>query len=327
MGKAADIYKDLVKKKLDVSMLSNEDSPCVVSEWLSTGCLVLDRIMGGGLPVGRLVEIYGDQATGKSLIASQVAAEAQRQNHVVAYADTETAVSLEIMRAVGVDVDNLIYAAPDTIEEVFTFFESCIVSKRERYPNDLMVIIWDSVAGTSAEREMESEYGKAMMGRHANLISQAMRKMIRQISKDRVCALFLNQTRQKIGVMFGDSTTTFGGKALGFFSSVRIQLKLADVIRIPGKNPKKKKAIGVHARAIVTKNKVAWPFMEATLPIYFGFGIDDAEATLTYLLDNGVVADKGGFITIGADKIRKSKWGDYYEQNYDVISDLVKEDE
>jgi len=243
MGKAADIYKDLVKKKLDVSMLSNEDSPCVVSEWLSTGCLVLDRIMGGGLPVGRLVEIYGDQATGKSLIASQVAAEAQRQNHVVAYADTETAVSLEIMGAVGVDVDNLIYAAPDTIEEVFTFFESCIVSKRERYPNDLMVIIWDSVAGTSAEREMESEYGKAMMGRRATLISQAMRKMIRQISKDRVCALFLNQTRQKIGVMFGDSTTTFGGKALGFFSSVRIQLKLADVIRIPGKNPKKKNNI------------------------------------------------------------------------------------
>jgi len=319
-----EIIKDLEKKKIDVHLLSDEASPCVVTEWISTGCLVLDKIMGNGLPVGRMTEIYGDQSTGKSLIAAQVATVAQQEGHIVAYADTETAVSMDIMKAVGVDPDKLIYAAPDTVEEVFEFFETCIESKRLHYPKELMVIIWDSIAGTSIELEMESEYGKSMYGSHARLISQAMRKITRQFSKDRICALFLNQTREKIGVMFGDKTATFGGKAIGFHASVRVQLKMSGKLKIA------RKVIGVETKAIVVKNKVAVPYQEAILPIYFGHGIDDAWATLNYLEYNEVISKAGQYYTAtikGEElKFKKNEWPALFEDNYDIISNMVFEE-
>lgn len=322
MSKTTTLLKDLRKRKLDVSLLSEETSPCIVNEWISTGCIPLDKIMGGGLPVGRITEVYGDQATGKSLLAGQVAAIAQQQGHLVAYADSETAVSTDMMNAVGVDPDNLLYAAPDTVQEVFDFFYNCIESKHEHYPDDLLVLIWDSVAATSIDREMDAEFGKSMMGAHAAVISQAMRKIARVLASERICALFLNQTREKIGVMFGDSTTTFGGKAIGFHSSVRVHLKLSSKLRSA-----KKKIIGVETRAIVTKNRMAPPFQEAILPIYFGSGVDDAGSTLHYLVDNELVERKGQYTTIvlgGQEvKFKKSQWRGIFDKHYDEIADIV----
>lgn len=224
MSKASKLVDVLRKtKKLDVSLLSDSDSPCVVTDWLSTGTLVLDKILGGGLPVGRVVEIYGGPSSGKSSIAAQVAAQAQANDVTVVYADSETAVSLDIMKMIGVNIKDMVYFSPDTIEMVFETFEAAIGAKSK---DDMLVLIWDSIAATSSELEMENEYGKATMGRHAQLISQGLRKITRLISKDKVCMLLLNQVRQKIGVMWGDPETTFGGMAVSFHSSIRIKLDI-----------------------------------------------------------------------------------------------------
>lgn len=320
-----DILADLEKKKFDVTLLSSEDSPCVVSERISTGCLVLDKILGGGLPVGRMTEIYGDNSTGKSLIAAQVAAVAQESGHIVAYVDTEAAVSLDIMKAVGVNVDELLYIAPDTVEDVFKFFEACIESKRKHFPDKVLVLIWDSIAATSVDMEIEAEFGKSMMGRHALAISQGMRKINRVWSKDKICALFLNQTREKIGIMFGDKVATFGGKAIGFYASVRVQLRLV------GKIKAGRKVIGVDTKANVVKNKTAHPYQEAVLPIYFGHGIDDTWATLNYLIDNDYVLKAGQYITmvLGDEEIkfRRVEWPKLYDEYYQPIVELLSTDQ
>lgn len=319
------MLQDLRKKKIDVSMLSDNTSPCVVADWISTGCTVLDKIMGGGLPVGRMTEIYGDNSTGKSLIAAQIAAVAQEQGHIVVYADTESAVSLDIMKAVGVDVDQLVYTAPDTVEEVFDFFQNCIESKISRYADRTMVLIWDSVAGTSVEQEMAADFGKAIMGTHARTISQAMRKITREFSKCNIAALFLNQTRENIGVLFGSKVTTFGGKAIGFHASVRIELRLAGKIKTA-----RKKIIGVQTKAICVKNKIAVPYQEALLPIYFGHGIDDIEATLHWLVDNDIALKAGSYITLllggQEQKFKSQQWPEIYGKYYDDIYELVNSD-
>jgi recombination protein RecA len=318
----SNILKDLSTKKshkFDVSLLSDENSPCVVTEWLSTGCLALDTIMGGGLPYGRITEIYGDNSTGKSLIAAQCAAIAQQDSIPVVYADTESAVSLAIMKAVGVDIDNLIYSAPDTIEDVFDLFESSIKAKAARSKDSKMLIIWDSVAATSSNLEMESEYGKASMGRHAQLISQGLRKFARQLAKEHIAVLFLNQTREKIGVMFGDNVTTFGGKAVGFYASIRIQLKMGHKIKESGK------IVGIESRAQVIKNKLAPPYLCAALPIFFGHGIDDELASFYYLKDAKLLEQSGSWYRIEGipDKFQLSTWSTVYDKNYDLIADLI----
>lgn len=321
---AADLAKGMQEAKLDVSLLSSETSPCVVTEWLSSGCIALDRILGGGFPVGRITEVYGDTSTGKSLIAAQVAALAQEDGHIVMMADSESAVSLPIMEAVGVDIDNLIYSNPDTVEQVFEQFEQAIELKAEKYPKALLVLIWDSVAATSVQFEMERDYGKSFMGKHAGVISQAMRKITRQISGNRICAIFLNQVRENIGVLFGDNETTFGGKAIPFHSSVRLRLKLGKKIVLKSK----KRVIGIETTGLVVKNKVAEPFHEARLPIYFGHGIDDALASLYWLQDNDLV-NKGNWmkIELGGKEIKFQRpgWDDIFDKHYEEIWDIIME--
>jgi len=315
------IISDLKSKKLSVMFLDDDDSPCTVSEWVSTGCLALDAIMGGGLPVGRLVEIFGDPSTGKSLIASQVAAIAQQMDAIVLYIDTETAVSKDMMKEVGVDISKLLYASPDTVEEVFTLMEETINSKTEIDPNSLLVVVWDSISATSIKHEMEAEYGKATMGRHAALISQGLRKITRKISKCNVCFIALNQTREKIGIMFGDNTATFGGKAVSFHSSIRIHLHMRDKIKNDGR------VIGINVKAVTEKNKVVTPFREAILPIYFGHGIDDEKASFNILEDAGIIEKEGRHFVISIDGkkqdfIRKD-WAKIYDKHYDKIEQIV----
>ena len=303
-----------------ITLLSDESSPCVVSEWLSTGCLVLDAILGGGLPVGRITEVYGDTSTGKSLIAAQVCASVQQAGGIAVMIDTESAVSMPIVEAVGVDIDSLIYTAPDTVEEVFQAIDLALDAKAKSAEDAVMLIVWDSIAATSAKAEMEEDVGKPMMAVHARMISQGLRKFTRRISKERVCALMLNQTREKIGVMFGDTTSTFGGKAVGFHASIRVALSVRGKIKVGGK------VVGMEAKAVVKKNKVAPPFRQAVLPIYFGYGISDDLATYYFLRDAGHISGKGwNTITIGGEEIRfqVSGWADIYEQHYEAIADMV----
>lgn len=326
MSTSSKIVKTLRDKKLDVSLLSDDDSPCIIKNWLSTGCLVLDAIMGGGLPEGRMIEVFGEYSSGKSLIASQAACMAQQVGMLVAYADTEGTVSLKMMQKLGVDVDNLIYAAPDTIEETFTFFEDVIDEKNRIDPTVSILIIWDSVSASSAKFEEEAEYGKATMGRHAKLISESMRKFVHKISKDGVYAMFLNQTRQKIGVMFGDSTTTSGGNAIGFYASIRVRLDLTNKLKAPTSRGKPR-IVGMNTKASIIKNKVAMPFRWALLPIYFGNGIDDAKSTFLYLLENGLIEQNGISykLVIGEDEysFKKKQFDKFFDDNYDAIADIV----
>jgi len=319
-----DILADISKVHPDVTLLGAEGGQCVITEYLSTGTFPLDAILGGGLPVGRITEMYGDTSTGKSLIAAQIAALAQEDGHIVVYADTESAVSLPIMEAVGVDIDKLIYATPDTVDGdngVFALFDDAIESKKRRSPDSLMFLIWDSIAATSSMAEMENEYGKATMGQHARLISQGLRKLTRKISKQRVCALFLNQTREKIGVMFGDKVATFGGKAIGFHSSVRVQLKLGPKIKERGK------IAGIEAKATVVKNKVAVPFRSCSLPIYFGYGVDNALASFYYLKSEGVMTVAGSWhtISIGGEEIKcqRKNWENVFDEHYEAIEEMI----
>lgn len=325
MSKASSIVEKLRKeKKIDVSLITDDNSSCTVTEWVSTGCLALDAIMGGGLPVGRIVEMFGDPSSGKSLIGAQVAAVAQEMGALVGYIDTESAASPEMMNEVGVDTSNMIYYSPDTVEEVFEFCEELVEMKDK---DQFLLLVWDSIAATSAKAEMESDVGKANYGLHAKLLSQGLRKFARMIAKERVSLLALNQIRDNIGVVFGDKVATFGGKGLKFYSSVRVQLDLTNKISVPHK--KRKRILGMNTRAVVVKNKVAMPFREAILPIYFGHGIDDEKASLLYLQEMDMVKTGGSWYKINIDgkeeKFQKTTWAEFYDQHYDQIADLIME--
>lgn len=330
VDKIKEIVKELKDKhKLEIMILSDEESPCTINEYISTGCLALDYIMGGGLPVGRMVEIYGDPSSGKSLVGAQIAAVAQEAGYIVEYIDTESAVSKDMMKILGVDIDSLIYTVPDTMEDVFESMEKTIDIASEKDPDNITVIIWDSIAATSSEAEMGKAYGEVGYLDHARIMSQALRKFMRKVSKKRVAVLFLNQTREKLGVMFGDKTATFGGKAVSFHASVRVHLNLSSKIKIPGK--KKSKIVGMNTNAVCTKNKVAIPFREAILPIYFGHGIDDALASFQWLEDNGfITGSTWKVLDLQDDKeevrFQKAGWSKIYEENYDDISKVILED-
>jgi len=321
------------KSDFEVFALSDPDSPCIVEERISTGCLVLDYVMGGGLPVGRLTEFFGDPSSGKSLIAAGIIAQAQAdksEETIIGYVDTESAVSMDMMRVLGVDVDNIIYSSPDTVEQVFSFFEELVENKQKVAPDARVLLVWDSVASTSVEQEMDNPYGKATMGRHANLISQSLRKFTRVISKERVAMLFLNQTREKIGVMFGDNTATFGGKAIPFHSSVRVQLDLTGKIKITSpKNKKKVTVKGMFTKAVCVKNKTAMPYRYGSLHIYFGTGIDDYKTTFSFLKENDLMTVSGGRyrLNLGEEELvfTKDEWEQVYSEFYEDIKTLIFE--
>ena len=310
----------LKKEGLPASVLSDDSSSCVVSSFLTTGSYVLDAIMGGGLPLGRIVEIYGDTSTGKSLIAAQACASIQEEGGIAVYIDTESAVSIDIMKAVGVDVDTLVYSAPDTVEEVFKAMETVIAD--ESIQEAPLLIVWDSIAATTSKAEKDKATGETGYLTQARIISQGLRKNARTISKRKVAILLLNQTRVKIGVLFGDKVATFGGTSTGFYSSIRVELSVAD--KIVEKDTKR--VIGVKIKAEVTKNKVSPPFRAAELPVYFGHGIDDAEAIHDCLKAAEIVKYTGGgwftyFLSEGEEVKFKglSEWQDkvyslYYEQ-------------
>lgn len=324
-NKYGDFVSALKKtKKVDIELLSEEAS-CNVEEWVDSGCVPLNKILGGGYPVGRITEIFGDTSTGKSLLGSQAVAMAQQDGHMVLYIDTESAVSIYMMRKVGVDVDKLMYTAPDTVEDVFDYIDAVIETKRIKFPDELLLIVWDSVAGTSSRDEMEKSTGNVGYLQHARVISQAMRKFTRIIAHERVCAIFINQTREKLGVMFGDKKTTFGGNAISFHSSVRLSLTLASKIKRPNK-----KIIGIETKAYTVKNKTAAPFQQTTLPIYFGVGVDDALASYYWLDEQGYFEGKTwktmelGGKTV---KFQKSTWDKVYDEHFDEIVDIIMDSE
>ena len=287
-----DILVDSLNKKLgDVAfILGKGDSPPETKEWLSTGSTILDTIISnnidanGGIPVGKLVEISGEAATGKSLLSYMILKDCQDKGGIPVLIDTENAANEDFLRLIGLEFypeGSLVYIQVDSIEGVFKAIEDIIRRIRENDKDKLCCIVWDSVAGTSTDAEIQGDYGDATVGLAARLIGQGLRKIIRFIGTQRVSLVFLNQIRQKIGVFFGDDTVTPGGKAIPFFAAVRIRLYSG------GKVKAGKDVLGVGIRPKIVKNRMGPPHREADLKMYFNRGLIDEEGWIDILLKFG----------------------------------------
>lgn len=255
-------------------------------ETLSTGSVAIDRATGiGGLPLGRIVEIYGPESSGKTTFCLSVIAEAQRKGGLAAFIDVEHALDPKYARVVGVNTDELLVSQPDSGEDALNIMETLIRS------NSVDVIILDSVAALITKAELDGQMGDVTMGSQARLMSQAMRRLTAVVSKTNCVCIFTNQIREKIGVMFGNPETTSGGRALKFFSSVRIDIRRKDQIKTPDG-----KVIGNRTKIKIVKNKVAPPFTEAEFDILYDEGISKFGSILDLGLELKILEKKGAWI-------------------------------
>ena len=278
--------------------LAYDESPTHVKRWIGTGSKQLDYIVSnrcnGGLPEGRIVEIFGPPSIGKSHIAIQIARATQQMGGIAVYIDTENATSVENLGLLGVDIEKrFVYVDTHCTEEVLSIAEATIMKAKAMDKDVPITIIWDSVAASSPKAELLGDYDKETIGLQARAISKGMRKITGVIANQNVLFVILNQIRTKIGVMYGDPTTTPGGKAIPFHSSVRIKLGAGQKIE-----NKDKEVVGIHVSAKTIKNKVAPPFRTVNFEIHFGKGIKEHEQVFDVLRKHGKVTHEGNEIEI-----------------------------
>ena len=263
---------------------------------ISTGALALDLALGvGGVPRGRVVELYGTESSGKTTLALHIVAEAQRNGGIAAFIDAEHALDPGYARAIGVDIDELLISQPDTGEQALEIADMLIRS------GALDVVVIDSVAALVPRAEIEGEMGDAHVGLQARLMSQALRKLTGSLNRSRTTAVFINQLREKIGVMFGSPEVTPGGRALKFYSSVRLEVRRVETIKDGAES------IGNRVRVKVTKNKMAPPFRQAEFDIVFGEGISREGSLLDVATELGVVKKSGAWFTFDADQLGQGR--------------------
>ena len=277
-----------------------EETPTDLTEWISTGSSLLDLAISnrpnGGIPVGRITEITGMEASGKSLISAHLLANTQKQGGLAVYIDTENALNEEFARAIGIDVKEMLYIQLETVEDIFEVIESIVMKVRESSRDRLVTICVDSVAAATTKLEQAADYEKdGWATAKALVLSKAMRKITQLIGRQRICLVFTNQLRQKLGVSFGDPWTTSGGKALQFHASCRLRLK--GIGQITNKVNDKKQVIGIKTRAQVVKNRMGPPLKTAEFDIRFESGIDDYGSWLHLLKEYKMVKQGGSWYT------------------------------
>ena len=282
-------------------------------EAISTGCIGLDAALGvGGLPRGRIVEIYGPESSGKTTVALHVIAEAQKAGGAAAFIDAEHALDPIYAQNLGVDIDNLLVSQPDTGEQALEITEALVRS------GAIDVIVIDSVAALVPKAEINGEMGESFMGMQARLMSQALRKLSGVINRSNTVAIFINQLREKIGVMFGNPETTTGGRALKFYSSVRIDIRKTDVIKEGGE------IVGNKTKAKIVKNKVAPPFKNVEFDIIYGKGISKSGSLLDFAVVNDIVEKSGSWFSYDGKRIGQGRENAkaFLEDNPEIAAEI-----
>ena len=285
-------------------------------ETIPTGSLSLDIALGlGGIPKGRIIEIYGPESSGKTTVTLHMIAEVQKRGGIAGFIDAEHALDPVYARNIGVDIDNLYISQPDNGEQALEITETMVRS------GAVDVIIVDSVAALVPKAEIEGDMGDSHVGLHARLMSQALRKLTAAISRTNCIVIFINQLREKVGVMFGNPETTTGGRALKFYASVRLDVRRIETLKAAGE------VIGNRTRVKIVKNKVAPPFREAEFDIMFGKGISKSGDILDLATANSIIVKSGAWYSYLGEKIGQGRENAkaYLEQNPDVMAEVEAE--
>jgi recombination protein RecA len=293
------------------------DAATMEVETVSTGSIALDLALGvGGLPKGRVTEIYGPESSGKTTLALHVIAEAQKNGGKCAFIDAEHALDPIYAEAIGCDVENLLVSQPDTGEQALTITNKLIES------GALDVVVIDSVAALTPQKEIEGEMGDSFVGLHARLMSQAMRKIVANLNNSKTILIMINQLREKIGVMFGSPEVTTGGKALKFYASVRLDIRRIETLKADGE------ASGNKTRVKVVKNKVAPPFRQAEFEITYGEGISRTGDIVDIAAEMGIIDKKGAWYAYNGENIGQGRANTkiFLDENVDIretIADTI----
>jgi recombination protein RecA len=285
-------------------------------EAIPTGSLALDLALGiGGIPKGRVTEIYGAESSGKTTIAAQIVAQAQKSGGIAAYVDVEHAVDPAYFKSIGVDIDNLLISQPSTGEEALEVVDALIRS------NAVSIVVLDSVAALVPKAEIEGEMGDAHVGLQARLMSQALRKITGSLNKTGTAAIFINQLREKIGVMFGNPETQPGGRALKFYASVRLDARRIETLKVGND------MVGIRTRVKVVKNKVAPPFKQAEFDIMFGSGISRSGSIIDIGTELGIIGKSGAFYSYKGERLGQGRENakKFLEDNPEVMDTIENE--
>jgi recombination protein RecA len=313
-SKALDMALGQIEKQFGKgSVMKMGEKGDMAVEAISTGALSLDIALGiGGLPRGRVTEIYGPESSGKSTLAMHVVAEAQRNGGICAYVDAEHAMDPVYAKAIGVDIDELLVSQPDTGEQALEITDMLIRS------GAIDVIVVDSVAALTPRAEIEGDMGDSHVGLQARLMSQALRKLTANLNKSNAVCIFINQLREKIGVMFGSPETTPGGRALKFYSSVRLDIRRIESIKDGAE------VTGNRTRVKVVKNKVAPPFKQAEFDIMYGKGISREGSLLDVGVEQGIVKKSGAWFTYDGEQLGQGRENakNFLAENPEIMVDI-----